>query len=276
MSTGQQKRESPPYWWPERKRLIFVKEEATPEFWDRQWQAEDLEKKMTGSRNSRYWSGILKKFIPGKKSIILEGGCGYGHIVDAMDHWGYQAIGVDYAPKIIAKIKEVMPNLDVRCGDVTKLEFGDDYFDGYWSLGVIEHFWDGYDDILSEMRRVLKVGGYAFVTFPCISRLDRIKIFFRGYKKFTSGEKPKDFYQFGLDVKAIRKDFEEAGFECVRARRRTGLWGLRRLIPAFHGLYYFIMALRAKNRVVKMAIEVTDLLLAPLCGHSVLLVLRKR
>ena len=192
-----------------------------------------------------------------------------------MNHWGYQAIGVDFAPETIAKIKEVMPNLDVRFGDVRALDFEDDYFDGYWSLGVIEHFWDGYDDILREMRRLLKPGGYAFVSFPCISRFDRVKIFFSGYKPFAGGDKPDDFYQFGLDISNVRKDFEHAGFECVRIRRTSGWLGLERALSLFKGLYPRMMAISAKNRVIKMVIFGMDFLLATLCGHSVLLILRK-
>ena len=267
--------ESLVYWWPEAKKLVFLKEEATPEFWDRQWQTENWKKKITSSRKSRYWSGILKKYLPDKKSRILEGGCGYGHIVDAMDHWGYQAIGVDFAPETVAKVKEVMPNLDVRCGDVKTLDFEDNYFDGYWSLGVIEHFWEGYDDILREMWRVLRPGGYAFVIFPCISRLDRLKISFSGYEKFKGSDKPNDFFQFGLDINSVRKDFENAGFQCVRIRRRNGLWGLKRLLPAFGPLYYFMMDLGDKSRAITLLNKVMYFLLAPLCAHSALLVLRK-
>jgi 2-polyprenyl-3-methyl-5-hydroxy-6-metoxy-1,4-benzoquinol methylase len=82
----------------------------------------------------------LKKYLPYKNNRILEGGCGDGHLVDAMNYWGYKVVGVDFAPKTVAKIKEVMPGLDVRLGDVQALDFEDEYFDGYWSMGVIEHF----------------------------------------------------------------------------------------------------------------------------------------
>ena len=55
----------------------------------------------------------------------------------------------------LKKIKLHWPQLDVSYGDVRALEFEDDSFDGYWSLGVIEHFPDGYEDIGQEMTRVI-------------------------------------------------------------------------------------------------------------------------
>ena len=276
MSLKQQKQGSSTYWWPEQRTLVFLKEKATPEFWDQKWQTEDWRRKITQSRNSWSWFAILRKYLPNKNSRILEGGCGCGHLVDAMDYWGYQATGVDFAPETVAKIKEVMPHLDVHCGDVRALKYENDYFDGYWSLGVIEHFWNGYNDILKEMKRVLKTGGYVFVAFPCISRLDRIKIFFLGYNKFAGGDMPNSFYQFALDVSTVRKDFEHAGFQCVRIRRQNGWDGLKRLWPALEPVLDALIRLSCKSRPIKLFKMVLSILMAPLCGHSVMLVLRKR
>lgn len=275
MSSKQQKKEGSIYWWPEAGKLVFLKEKATPEFWDRKWQTQDWKKKITRSRNSIYRARILKKYLPDKNSRILEGGCGNGNIVDAMDYWGYQVIGVDFASETVAKIKEVMPNLDVRYSDVMALDFEDDYFDGYWSVGVIEHFGEGYDDVLKEMNRVLKIGGYAFVSFPCISRLDRLKIFFSGYKKFTSVDMPDNFYQFGLDVKNVRKDFEDAGFQCLTMRRRQGWEGLKRLWPFSERIHSALLKLSKKSFIVRLFKGGLNYAMAPLCGHGVLLVLRK-
>lgn len=263
-------------WWPEGEKLIFLGEKATADFWDRRWQSEDWVEAITKSRNSRYWSGILKRYLPNRRSVVLEGGCGHGHLVDAMTFWGYEAIGVDFAATTIDKIKEVMPHLDVRYGDVRALDFEDEYFDGYWSLGVIEHFWEGYVAIVSEMNRVLKVGGYAFVTFPCISVLDRLRIFVGGYKRFCGTAMPETFYQFALDVRSVKEVFCRIGFECVHTQWREGLLGVERLWPKWQKIYGKLTALRRKSRAVRLFNACVSFALAPLCGHTVLLVLRKR
>lgn len=45
--------------------------------------------------------------------------------------------------------------------DVRKLQFADGFFDGYWSLGVIEYFWEGYNEIVNEVKRVIKPGMFS-------------------------------------------------------------------------------------------------------------------
>jgi SAM-dependent methyltransferase len=163
------------HYWPEGKKLVFIKKEATSDFWDQQYQTE-LEPqgklKLTRARGSRYWHSILQKYLPDKNALILEGGCGDGHLVDAMQYWGYKAVGVDFAERTIATTRKIAPELDLNIGDVRKLDYEDCSFDGYWSLGVIEHFWEGYSSILKEMYRVLKPGGFLaffslhFLVFP--------------------------------------------------------------------------------------------------------------
>jgi len=262
------------YWWIDGKKLIFLDEKATPDFWDRQWKSENWVRQIPKFRKSWYWHRIVSKYILDENAKILEGGCGDGHLVDAMTFWGYNAIGIDFASETVRKINEKMPNLDVRYGDVQRLEFPDNFFDGYFSLGVIEHFWEGYNDILKEMKRVLKVGGYAFVSFPCISRLDRLKIFFSGYKKFMSLNIPHNFYQFGLDVSITRKNFERVGFQCLHISRRDGWNGLKRLWPAVDWVHRGLLRLSKKSRGIELLTKGMGFLMAPLCGHSVLLILR--
>ena len=48
---------------------------------------------------------------------------------------------IDYAPKTVEFVNKKFPFLDIRLGDVTKLDFDDNFFDAYWSFGVIEHFY---------------------------------------------------------------------------------------------------------------------------------------
>lgn len=172
----------------------------------------------------------------------------------------------------------MMPDLDVRCGDVRALAFEDNFFDGYFSLGVIEHFWEGYDDILAEMYRVLVPGGYAFVTVPCISRLDRLKIKFSGYPEFHGQRIPEGFYQFGFDVHTVKKDFERVGFACIRMcfSRDSGLVGLARVCPSFRSACFALSSPKRNNLVLKVFRKAVSAALAPLCSDMVFFVMRKR
>lgn len=263
------------FFWRDRQRLVFLGKEPSPSFWDEWWENEDLKKAIRRSRKSRYWQGFLSKYLPEKNSRILEGGCGDGHLVDAMKYWGYASTGVDFAASTVEKINEAVPDLDVRCGDVRKLDFEDGYFDGYLSLGVIEHFWEGYESILSEMNRVLKPGGYVFLSFPSISMLDKLQIVTGRYKLFHETEKPSSFYQFGLDNKTVKNDFLQMGFEYITSQRKNGLLGVERFCPNFKKVNQKLRCWSQKTKVMRILYYATTLFLSPLCGHSVLIVFRK-
>ncbi|GAI52286.1 unnamed protein product, partial [marine sediment metagenome] len=116
-------------------------------------------------RNNRFIIGHTKKYLsPGAK--VLEGGCGRGNKVYALYQHGYDAYGVDYAEETVKKVNQYAPELKITVDDIRNLNFEDGFFDGYWSLGVIEHFYDGYDAMLREMHRVLSEG--AIFSLQCL------------------------------------------------------------------------------------------------------------
>ena len=69
------------------------------------------------------------------------------------------------------------PNLDVRTGDVSSLQYEDSSVSGIICLGVIEHFFKGPEKPLKELHRVLKPGHYAIFTVPAFNVIRRIKYF---------------------------------------------------------------------------------------------------
>lgn len=97
------------------------------------------------------------------------------------------------------------------CRDVRKLDFLYNYFAGYWSIGVIEHLSSGYDDIAKEMSRVIKPGGYLFLSFPYMSYLRRLKSKSRMYIEFLN-QTHHNFYQFALNAIPVIHYFERLGF----------------------------------------------------------------
>jgi len=259
----------------ENKRIIYIKNQATPDFWDEQWSGDDLKSDVErNGKNDDFVRLFTKKYIKADKSSkILEGGCGKGHFVYSLNEAGFDSYGIDFAPQIIKKLKLLFPDLHYELGDVRKLEFADDYFDGYWSLGVIEHFYDGYDDIASEMKRVLKSGGYLFITFPQMSILRKVKAGLGLYKKFETEINKENFYQFALDSKKVSRHFIDNGFTLIENKALDGANGLRDEMgaSAFMNKLYGDQGLN-----FKIMRKLINICFSWFSGHVTLLVLRKK
>ena len=166
------------------KRLIYVDSSADSKFWDRQWLSNKEAIFNVMQTKNTYVSRITKKYINQTDGQILIGGCGRGHHVAALSNIGFKCIGVDYAKETVKTLNQHAPELNIRFGDVRELQYADGTFYGYWSLGLIEHLWDGYQNILDEMSRVVRDDGYLFVTFPYMSPLRLLKSKLKIYPKW--------------------------------------------------------------------------------------------
>lgn len=253
------------------KRLVMFGQKATPEYWDKNWQRGDFVKKVKCGKHNLLRK-ITKNFL-NLNSKILEGGCGIGRNVYALKNWGYDVYGVDFAEKTVKKIKKEFPELKVSVQDVRNLDFSDNFFDGYWSIGVIEHFWQGYDEILQEAKRVIKTGGYLFLIFPYMSPLRKLKTKLGFYKtRKTDLIKEDNFYQFILDIEKVKADVEKYGFELVLKRPLGATKGLKDEIfwlrPILQKIY------DSQNIVVKGMNFLISILFSKIAGHTTLLVFK--
>lgn len=164
-------------YWRKADRLVYLDEKATPEFWDHRWQVEGAPPEVSPRDDVLRVTG--KVLQPGSR--ILEGGCGRANKVKAMADSGFNAIGIDFAERSVKQARLDYPGLDIRQGDVRALDFPDRFFDGYWSIGVIEHFWAGYESILAEAARVLRPEGFLFLSAPWLSPYRQRKARAGGY-----------------------------------------------------------------------------------------------
>lgn len=261
----------------ENNRLVCLEEAATAQFWDEHWSMENIKKAVEGGEGTRFVSFITKKFIKPAKSVkILDGGCGKGQHVFALGKKGYSAYGIDFAKNTVSMVNKLFPELKVSYGDVRRLDFPDGYFDGYWSLGVIEHFWEGFDDTTEEMARVLKKGGILFLTFPHMSPLRKLKARLGKYRALGKCKKePENFYQFALDCPFVINSFSKKGFKLIYKKPYDGIKGLKDEItqPAIKKIIQLIYDSRNPFlRTVKMAFY---FILASVSGHIILLVFKK-
>ena len=256
------------YYLRDKDALAYFGRKADPEFWDRHWSMQDVRKAVRACREDAWFVPAVRRFLPPGKRV-LEGGCGMGHLVHALTCQGYRAVGLDNARRTVSIVHESAPELDILAGDVRSLPFLDESFDGYVSAGVIEHFWEGYGAVLEEMRRVLRPGGFLFVSFPHMSPLRRLKRRLGRY--LLEGAMPEGFYQFALHRERVLRDFEARGFVCRDRIPYDGLKGLKDEVGFLKPLLQPVYDGKSLRRLRPWL----DRLSLPFASHMMLLVLQK-
>lgn len=192
------------------------------ELWDLHWSAQSTDDLVNQLRISPLYWNLLDKIE--KKDKILEAGCGFGQWVISLQQRGFNITGVDIAANTILKLKKNYPDLKVSIADVENLPFKKETFDVYLSFGVIEHFQDGPQKVLSEAGRVLKNGGLLYLTAPYLNipRLIRYKLL----------EKPKGkFYQYLYSRGSIISFIENAGFKIDKVEGYDFINAIKKDVP---------------------------------------------
>ena len=256
-----------------KKGLLIFKEKATAKFWDEHWDNHDFFSKFKNSKNNQFILDNTRKFL--KKGKILEGGCGLGKVVYCLHYNGYSAFGIDFAQKAVKKVNKRFPELNILPGDVRNLQFKDNFFDGYWSLGVIEHFFEGFDSIVEEMSRVLKRGGFLFVTYPYMSPLRRLKVKLKIYRSLDKEDQSDCFYQFVLNPSSVKKNFEKKGFKLLNYKPFDGLKGFKDEVRIFKPLLQRLYDYRGKKRYIRTCKKQLGRILDEFSSHMILMIFKK-
>jgi len=256
----------------ENYRIVQIETKTTPEFWDALWSYTATPFDGDNLQMENFVTRYTKKYLSPDDGLILEGGCGRGkHVAELVSH-GYRCIGIDYAPATVKETSHTYPQLDIRLGDVRRLGFETDTFAGYWSLGVIEHYWEGYRQIVSEMERVIRPNGYLFLTFPSISLLRKVKIIMGKYPLIGSGNEPDGFYQFILDKRKVMLDIQRFGFQLVYSSRLDGIKGVKSELHLFSKVLQSLYDYRGKSIPVKAIRSLLSILLSVFAEHATLLI----
>ena len=256
--------------WPKADRLVYLEEQATPEFWDARWEAEGSPLPV-GPRDEVLT--VTPKYLAAG-ARVLEGGCGRANKVKAMSDAGFDAVGLDFADETVRQARKNYPGIDIRSGDVRSLDFSDDSFDGYWSLGVIEHFWDGYDVILSEAARVIRSDGFLFLTAPWFSPYRKRKANSGAYQEMDFVGEPDSFYQFALTREEIQSRLQHHGFKLLRWQGLASEISMRDDMTAFRQPVDWLLGSRGSivKRVLRRSITSG---MNHYCGHTFLAVARR-
>jgi ubiquinone/menaquinone biosynthesis C-methylase UbiE len=99
----------------------------------------------------------------------LEIGCGQGIVTRLLvEHFAARVVATDFDPGQLALAQESLADLEesveFRVVDARKMPFDDAQFDGVFSFGVLHHILGGWRQVVSEIARVLKPGGWFVFT----------------------------------------------------------------------------------------------------------------
>jgi SAM-dependent methyltransferase len=220
---------------------------------------------------------ITSKYLT-KGSLIFEGGCGPCDKVYALESGGFKVIGLDSAQSTISIIKNEDKQLKLVTGEVRSLPFKNESFDGYWSLGVIEHFYNGYHGIIKEGRRVLRKDGLMFITFPYMSWLRRLKAALGLYADLKMNYSEDGFYQFILKKEEVIDLCKSFNFVYLKGKPLDGIKGVKDEIKILKPVFQRIYDFRGSNiflRGLRFLIGNFIVIFIGI-GHSYLLILKKK
>lgn len=170
--------------------------------------------------NSKYGSGEerlhnykekLLEFLPERKSVILDVGCGSGVFSQRMSNLGHTVKGIDISKEAIMKYKK--RGLEGYVVDIDK-GFGlkDNSFDIVWCSDLIEHIYSP-EFLIKEIRRVLKKGGVLLLSTPN-SAYFIFRILHLLGKTCSEIQHPLHLHFFSK--KSLKKLIEKSGFEVQR------------------------------------------------------------
>jgi ubiquinone/menaquinone biosynthesis C-methylase UbiE len=257
-------------------RLVYISQPANAKYWDNHWQTQGAaEKYLSEIPYKNYVVQTTLRYVK-KGGVILEGGCGKATFSHYFSKLGYQPIALDFAENTIAALQERVPYVNPMLGDVHNLALPANSVDAYWSLGVIEHFYEGYEKIIHEAYRVIKPGGYLLLTCPTMSiwRTLRAKRNFYPPWQIHEKELQDQFYQFALDKLRVKQDLEQNGFKVHKIQKVNGTKGFKEDSPKIEKI---IDALIAKNKsAINLGMTLLEeLFLVSIFNHVALYICQK-
>lgn len=142
------------------------------EYYDRYWKGEvKIQEPPVTMPQRKYFVDIIRPYLKGK---CLDIGCGNGNLTNLISGI-VEASGCDVSKVAIASAKKRFPKIKFKTCSVTDLAFKDKEFDCASSFEVVEHVYDN-EKAFCEFNRVLKKGGYLFVSTPVYTPLKNLLI----------------------------------------------------------------------------------------------------
>ena len=211
---------------------------ADPAHWDQQWASDDARigasfgPSLQGHLPYHLRATVARRLAPPAR--VVEAGCGPAHFTVARRVRGYRAVAVDWGDRTTASVRHRFPGVPVLRSDVRSSAFAGGSVDGVYSPGVCEHFESGPDEVLLDARRMLRPGGYLFVSTPHLHPLRRHRTRRGGPQAFADGagtDRRGAFYQYRFTIDGMTATLQRLGFEVLEAWPYGAVAGLGEAWP---------------------------------------------
>ncbi|MBE0533493.1 MAG: methyltransferase domain-containing protein [Rhodospirillales bacterium] len=240
-------------------------------YWTAVWEREGGPKaainKIPGKAEYRIMQPYIESLSPGAR--LLDGGCGLGDWSAYLTRKGYPTLGLDISRSTVAKLKELFPDVEFAVGDIRETGLPADSFDGYFSWGTFEHFEEGLERCVAEAWRILKPGGYLFISVPFDNFRHALRATFDRRRKVDPRSGKERFYQWRLTRPEVRGLLARGGFSVLDIRPIHKRQGVLRSLHHEFGFPYEWLATKG------LGIVLTPFIPGGLVAHMLMAVAKK-
>lgn len=166
----------------------------------------------------------LRDSTGGSHRRVLDLACGAGRHLAALDDRGVRAVGLDLSAPLLAEARALLPDTPLLRGDMRRLPFPADAFQGVTSFFTSFGYFETEDEdrqVVREIRRVVEPGGFLLLDFLNAPRV-RAELTPRDVRRIGSGQviQQRRLLEGGRRVekriRIVKADGEQAFTERVR------------------------------------------------------------